>query len=1108
MSKKTLLASFAVVLPLVLIGMALLALGHFTPVQAGSLKTLRTAQDAEVNLSEISAVSASVIQTWTHTTRADWEQGTMDWLDSATISGSLQLAQRVFGESTTVTPRSDLGSGQSRPDIAVDSSGNAYAVWQDYRTGNADIYFAYRAAISTTWSASVKVNDDTGTAEQSSPAIAVDSSGNAYAVWGDERNGNGDVYFAYRPAGGSWGASVKVNDDAGTAGQGSPAIAVDASSNAYAVWVDGRNGDDDIYFATRPAGGNWGANIRVNDDSSAKRQWHPTIAVDSGGNAYAMWEDQRNGDPDIYFAYRPAGGNWGANVKVSDDVGTAMQLNPAIAVDASGNAYAVWYDERHGSIRFDIYFAHRPAGGSWQTNIKINDEFSNQYDPDIAVDASGNAYAVWLDMRNGNADIYFAYRAAISTTWSTNVQVNDDTVTAGQSYPAIAVDPSGNAYAVWEDGRGGNPDIYFATRPVSGVWGANVRVDDDVSGAASQGEPAITVDPGGNAYAVWQDKRSGNGDIYFAYRPAGEDWGTNVKVNDDLGTAEQRSPAIAVDASGNAYVVWEDYRNSSLDIYFAYRPTGGSWGTNVKVNDDIGTEHQWGPTIAVDSTGNAYAVWDDYRNGDYDVYFAYRPAGGNWGSSIQINDGDGWGVASTIAVDASGNAYAIWVDFRNGNPDIYFAYRATISTTWSANVRVDDDPGTAGQYSPAVAVDASGNAYAAWSDGRNNDGIYFAYRPAGGDWETNIRVNDDPGTAWQSNSAIAVDASSNAYAVWTDTRNGNRDIYFAYRPASGAWGTNVRVNDDTGSADQSVPAIAVDASGNAYVVWVDNSYGTGHIRFARSITTLEYVYEVQATNVRDTTFNVSWTTNQSGTGEVHYGTDPASLDQTAYDDRGVETSDDTHYVTLTSLTPETTYYFDVISGSTTDDNNGDHYSVTTGPTSDLPSSDTIYGQVFQEGGATPAEGSVVYITLFDHDGSGSPDEAALLSALVESSGYWYTNLGNARLADLSAYFEYSASGDSVMLLAKGAAEGCASQTVDTIDDTPAADMILSGCYLPGDLDCDGDVDVDDIMMVANRWRCRCGDDCYDPRYDMDGDCDIDIVDIMLVVVHWGETCGS
>jgi len=60
----------------------------------------------------------------------------------------------------------------------------------------------------------------------------------------------------------------------------------------------------------------------------------------------------------------------------------------------------------------------------------------------------------------------------------------------------------------------------------------------------------------------------------------------------------------------------------------------------------------------------------------------------------------------------------------------------------------------------------------------------------------------------------------------------------------------------------------------------------------------------------------------------------------------------------------------------------------------------------------------------------------------------------------------------------------------------------------GDFNCDCIVDVVDIMEVADRWRCRSEDECYDPCYDVDGDGDIDIVDIMLVVVHWGDACES
>jgi hypothetical protein len=62
--------------------------------------------------------------------------------------------------------------------------------------------------------------------------------------------------------------------------------------------------------------------------------------------------------------------------------------------------------------------------------------------------------------------------------------------------------------------------------------------------------------------------------------------------------------------------------------------------------------------------------------------------------------------------------------------------------------------------------------------------------------------------------------------------------------------------------------------------------------------------------------------------------------------------------------------------------------------------------------------------------------------------------------------------------------------------------------LPGDMDGDCDVDIVDIMLVANRWNSVLGDPSYDARYDVDGDEDIDIADIMWVASHWSETCPT
>jgi hypothetical protein len=60
--------------------------------------------------------------------------------------------------------------------------------------------------------------------------------------------------------------------------------------------------------------------------------------------------------------------------------------------------------------------------------------------------------------------------------------------------------------------------------------------------------------------------------------------------------------------------------------------------------------------------------------------------------------------------------------------------------------------------------------------------------------------------------------------------------------------------------------------------------------------------------------------------------------------------------------------------------------------------------------------------------------------------------------------------------------------------------------IPGDLDCDCDVDIVDIMMVAVVWNTREGDEKFRPEFDFDGDGRISIADIMYVAAKWHTYC--
>ena len=82
--------------------------------------------------------------------------------------------------------------------------------------------------------------------------------------------------------------------------------------------------------------------MRVNDDAVdvSANKLHPSLVISDGGYIYVAWQDQRNGNDDIYFSRSNNGGaNWlQPNTFVTDDPETSVQMqrSPSISLGCVG----------------------------------------------------------------------------------------------------------------------------------------------------------------------------------------------------------------------------------------------------------------------------------------------------------------------------------------------------------------------------------------------------------------------------------------------------------------------------------------------------------------------------------------------------------------------------------------------------------------------------------------------------------------------------------------------------------------------------------------------------------------------------------------------------
>ncbi len=190
------------------------------------------------------------------------------------------------------------------------------------------------------------------------------------------------------------------------------------------------------------------------------------------------------------------------------------------------------------------------------------------------------------------------------------------------------------------------------------------------------------------------------------------------------------------------------------------------------------------------------------------------------------------------------------------------------------------------------------------------------------------------------------------------------------------------------------------------------SQGTGV--FSPRATPQTTPKSIAVTNVTDTSFTVSFLTDEATVGFVKYGTTADEVDSQASDDRdqlsGTVSSYNMHHITIRGLEQNQDYHYILGTGSgTTFDNNGQPFVVRTAQRGGTPpAAKTIYGSVTTSAGA-PADGSVVYVTL---------PSGIRMSSLVKSSGSWAIPLSSARTADGAGYASVAES-DTLTIAVQG-----------------------------------------------------------------------------------------
>ena len=362
--------------------------------------------------------------------------------------------------------------------------------------------------------------------EATSPRVAMGAMGRAVITWGFGFNGVysvwGNVYDPIPPSStkplafsSSYARQLSVGGNAN-----SPQVAFDASGyTSFSVWT--QYVPDRQPAAYRPAQqqylfvpcdvipncfwteGDLGWRSTTLLDIGGGEGSQPQVAGYGSGGAVAVWRKYQAG---VWASTHSKAAGWAAPVQVATG-GAAELMKVAAAADGSA-AIALWIDNATSPATL---FASRLSGTAWSAPIALDNPGGGSSDePQVVIDASGNAMLVWL--QGGSV---YARRCPAAALSDCGAPVLIEQSSEGAKFPRLAGAPNGDAVVAWREAAasGAAPRIhanhYVAA---SASWGASAALVGDASNF-NEG-PEVAMDKRGKATLVWAKDEAGKTNIY------------------------------------------------------------------------------------------------------------------------------------------------------------------------------------------------------------------------------------------------------------------------------------------------------------------------------------------------------------------------------------------------------------------------------------------------------------------------------------------------------------------------------------------------------------------------------------------------------------------
>lgn len=369
------------------------------------------------------------------------------------------------------------------------------------------------------------------------------------------------------------------------------------------------------------------------DDSRGER----SIAFYQG-HVYAVWSEFINQDERgvIVFSESTDGITWTRPLPVN--TGENSQGEPALAVGPDGSIYVVYLDCSFcTSVPATIRLAVRRPNENVFRPINLTMLGTNPQDPTVTVSPQGTVYVVWSAIQ-GRSSYDILLQRIDSTGNPIDASPKNLTIENGafnENDPQIAVGEGEDLFLTWQVSANSTEIAAIASLDGGDTFLPEVRINDTTDRIASVHQPSVTAGPQRTFYVAWEKDECNEGCTVIFYNivtvgSSALEFQEEKSLGFALGTSErQNNPSIVSDPAGDVHIAFhETLSGFDFDaIFLAKSSDGAATFTYSRIDDPPSdTVTKSSPSLAVDSAGRAFAIWNDRRLGgttqQTDIFFA------------------------------------------------------------------------------------------------------------------------------------------------------------------------------------------------------------------------------------------------------------------------------------------------------------------------------------------------------------------------------------------------------------------------------------------------------------------------------------------------------